>query len=95
MQQFIVGPPPRVGWRTAAWLIPLLLGFGGTACGEITAFCLSAGAPDGVTLGVTVTSTPNGNRISCGPARPDSSRRQGVAPFGHADSLEAIAPGAW
>lgn len=70
----------------SAWLVPIVLGLGGTACGEITAFCLSAGAPDGVTLDVTVTPTPNGNRITCGPARPDSSQRQGVAPRGHADS---------
>jgi hypothetical protein len=63
------------GWRTASWLVLILLGLGVTACGEITAFCLSAGAPDGVTLEVTVTPTRNGNRITCGPARPDSSQR--------------------
>ena len=81
----------KVGWRTASWLVAIVLGLGGTACGEITAFCLSAGAPDGVTLAVTVTQTPDGNRITCGPARSDSSRHQGVAPRGHADSVEATA----
>jgi hypothetical protein len=102
VRPFIVGVPtagldsgarrgPRVGWRTAFWLVPIVLGLGGTACGEITAFCLSAGAPSGVTLEVTITPTPDGNRITCGPARPDSSRQQGVAPRGHADSLEGTA----
>ena len=52
---------------------------------------LSAGAPSGVTLEVTITPTPAGNRITCGPARPDSSRQQGVAPRGQADSLEGTA----
>jgi len=72
-------------------LVPIVLVLGGTACGEITAFCLSAGAPDGVTMEVTITPTPHGNRITCGPVPPDSARRQVVAPLGHADSLEATA----
>jgi len=85
-------PLPRAkAWRAATWLVPIVLGLGATACGEITAFCLSAGAPDGVTMGVTITSTPHGNRITCGPVPPDSARRQVVAPLGHADSLEATA----
>ncbi len=102
MRPFIVGVPtagldpaerrgPRVEWRTAFRLVPIVLGLGATACGEITAFCLSAGAPSGVTLEVTITPTPAGNRITCGPARPDSSRQQGVAPRGQADSLEGTA----
>jgi hypothetical protein len=102
VRPFIVGVPtvgldpaerrgPRVWWRTAVWLVPIVLGLGGTACGEITAFCLSAGAPSGVTLEVTITPTPNGNRIACSLARPDSSGQQRVAPRGHADSLEATA----
>lgn len=33
-----------------------------SACGEITAFCMSAGAPDGVTL--VLTSTPTGYQCS-------------------------------
>lgn len=85
MRHFIGGVPtaglepggkggPRVGWRTAFWLVPIVLGLGSTACGEITAFCLSAGAPDGVTMEVTITPTPHGNRITCGPVPPDSSR---------------------
>lgn len=36
------------------------------ACGEITAFCLQAGAPDGVRLEVTTRQTPDGFRIECG-----------------------------
>ena len=55
-------------------LVPIVLVLGGTACGEITAFCLSAGAPDGVTMEMTVTPTPHGNRITCGPVPPDSSQ---------------------
>ena len=81
----------RVGWRTAFRLVAIVLGLGGTACGEITAFCLSAGAPSGSTLEVTITPTPDGNRITCGPASRDSLRQQVVAPFGHADTLEATA----
>jgi len=102
MRPFIVGEPPaglnpagrgrrKVGWRTASWLVLIVLGLGGTACGEITAFCLSAGAPSGSTLEVTITPTPDGNRITCGPAPRDSLRQQVVAPFGHADTLEATA----
>ena len=87
---FIVNGP-KVGWRTASWLIPIVLGLGATACGEITAFCLSAGAPSGVTLEVTITPTPNGNRITCGAARPDSARQPVVAPRVRTDSLEATA----
>ena len=72
MRHFIVGEL-RVAWRPAAWLVAIVLGLGATACGEVTGFCLSAGAPDGVTMGVTFTQTPNGNRITCGPVPPDSS----------------------
>ena len=77
-----------VGWRTASWLVPIVLGLGGTACGEITAFCLSAGAPGGATVEVRITPTPDGNRVTCGPAPRDSSRHQVVAPW-DADSVEA------
>lgn len=59
--------------RTAFWLLPILLGLGSTACGEITGFCLTAGAPSGVTLVATFTPTPAGNRLTCSLALPDSS----------------------
>jgi hypothetical protein len=36
------------------------------ACGEITAFCLQAGAPDGVRLEVTTVPTPDGYQLQCG-----------------------------
>ena len=36
--------------------------WGVSACDEITAFCMSAGAPDGVTL--VVTTTPSGLQCS-------------------------------
>lgn len=45
------------------------------ACGEITAFCLSAGAPDGATL--VLVSTPSGYRCSSVQAR-DSLPRAGT-----------------
>ena len=41
-------------------VLAAVLGCG--ACGEITAFCLSAGAPDGATL--VLVSTPTGYRCS-------------------------------
>lgn len=45
--------------RTTVVLVLLLAAaFSASACGEITAFCMSAGAPDGVTL--VVTTTPSG-----------------------------------
>lgn len=40
----------------------------GGACGEITAFCLQAGAPDGVRLEVTTVPTPDGYQLQCGAA---------------------------
>jgi len=61
-------------WRIASWLVPIVLGLGGSACGEITGFCLTAGAPSGVTLVATFTPTPDGNRLTCSLAPPDSLR---------------------
>ena len=67
--------------RFIFWLVAIVLALGATACGEITAFCLSAGAPSGVTLAVTITPTPAGNRVSCSAVPPaDSSRRRSAAP---------------
>ncbi len=40
----------------------------GGACGEITAFCLQAGAPDGVRLEVRTVPTPDGYQLQCGAA---------------------------
>ncbi len=59
-------------------LLGVVAALGSTACGEITAFCLAAGAPDGVNLEVTTTPTPDGFRIQCGSARVDSSGRVSV-----------------
>lgn len=56
------------------WLVPIVLGLGGSACGEINGFCLTAGAPTGVTLVATFTPTPTGNRLTCSFGAPDSSR---------------------
>jgi len=61
--------------RSPAVLLGVVAALGSTACGEITAFCLSAGAPDGVSLEVTTTPTPDGFRIDCGQAPPGSSWR--------------------
>ena len=44
--------------RRSAIVLVLAAVLSGTACGEITAFCMSAGAPDGLTL--VVTTTPSG-----------------------------------
>ena len=78
-------------WRTASWLVPIVLGLSGSACGEITGFCLTAGAPSGVTLVATFTPTPDGNRLTCSLGPPDSLRHQAVAPRDNAGSLEATA----
>lgn len=61
-------------------IVPLLLGLAGSGCGEITAFCMSAGAPSGATLEVTTVPTPNGYRVVCGPAPVDTSHAAIVAP---------------
>ncbi len=53
----------------------LAVGAGGAACGDITAFCLTAGAPSGTTLVAKATPTPYGYRVVCGPAGADSLRR--------------------
>lgn len=47
--------------RTVVVLI-LAAALSSSACGEITAFCMSAGAPNGVTL--VVTTTPSGLQCS-------------------------------
>ncbi len=66
-------------------IVPLLLGLAGSGCGEITAFCMSAGAPSGATLEVTTVPTPNGLQVVCGPgpaaapAPVDSSRSAALA----------------
>jgi hypothetical protein len=44
--------------RRTAIVLVMAAALSGSACGEITAFCMSAGAPDGVTL--VVTTTPSG-----------------------------------
>jgi hypothetical protein len=43
----------------------LAAGLSASACGEITAFCMSAGAPDGLKL--VVTTTPRGVQCSYQP----------------------------
>ena len=44
--------------RRTAMVLVLAAALSGSACGEITAFCMTAGAPNGVTL--VVTTTPSG-----------------------------------
>jgi len=44
--------------RPAAVVLATVAALSGSACGEITALCLTAGAPDGVTL--VLTTTPSG-----------------------------------
>lgn len=44
--------------RRIAIVLVMAAALSGSACGEITAFCMSAGAPDGLTL--VVTTTPSG-----------------------------------
>ena len=59
------GPVPNSGLHqapTAVSLVVLAAALACGACGEITAFCLSAGAPDGATL--TLVATPTGYRCS-------------------------------
>jgi hypothetical protein len=48
--------------RPAAVGLALAAALACSACGEITAFCMSAGAPDGFTL--VLTTTPTGYRCS-------------------------------
>ena len=43
-------------------VLALAAALSGSACGEITAFCMTAGAPSGVTL--VVTTTPRGLQCS-------------------------------
>ena len=43
-------------------VVLVLAALSGSACGEITAFCMSAGAPDGVKL--VLTTTPSGLQCS-------------------------------
>jgi hypothetical protein len=43
-------------------VLALAAALSGTACGEITAFCMTAGAPSGVRL--VVTTTPTGVQCS-------------------------------
>jgi hypothetical protein len=48
--------------KRTAILLAVGAALSSAACGEITAFCMSAGAPDGVTL--VVTTTPRGLQCS-------------------------------
>ena len=48
--------------RRIAGVLLVAAAFSGSACGEITAFCMSAGAPDGMKL--VVTTTPSGIQCS-------------------------------
>jgi hypothetical protein len=63
--------------RLAAGGLALAAALACGACGEITAFCLSAGAPDGATL--VLVSTPSGYRCSSVAAR-DSLERVATPP---------------
>ena len=42
------------------------------ACDEVTAFCMSAGAPGGVGIQATTVPTPQGYVVSCGMAGVDT-----------------------
>lgn len=48
--------------KPTAVALVLAAALSGSACGEITAFCMSAGAPDGVKL--VLTTTPSGLQCS-------------------------------
>ena len=48
--------------RRTAVVLALIAALSGTACGEITAFCMTAGAPSGVKL--KLTTTPQGMKCS-------------------------------
>ena len=62
--------PSSVRWSRL--LLLALVGLGGTACGDITAFCLTAGAPGATTLVAKGIPTPYGYQVTCGPAGADS-----------------------
>lgn len=76
--------PPAVALVLAAAL-------SGSACGEITAFCMSAGAPDGVKL--VLTTTPSGLQCSqrvIVDSLPRAS--QGAARAAHASPPDSTSP---